>query len=82
LAREAPVNRARPRARLIQVRDGLGKVETRLRPRSEVVGSTSPASPLEIAYWTITLDPGEGPAPGFKLNSVRTRGLEFKRART
>ena len=59
--------------------DGLGRVRAPLIPLSPAVAYSRPSGANAAFRTTISLDVEDGEATGFRLNTARTRNLEFRR---
>jgi D-aminopeptidase len=66
-------------ALVITQSDGLGRLRSRLVPLSPTVAYARPSGPVAMLRTAISLDVEEGKATGFRLNTARTRDLEFRR---
>jgi D-aminopeptidase len=66
-------------ALVITQSDGLGRVRAPLIPLSSTVAYSRPSGALAQLRNVISLDVEDGRATGFRLNTARTRNLEFRR---
>jgi D-aminopeptidase len=66
---------------MISQSDGLGRVRAPLIALSPTVGYTRPRGAMATFRTTISLDIEAGRATGLRLNTARTRNLEFRRMR-
>ena len=63
----------------LSLSDGLGKVVAPLSVLSPTVAYSRPKGPMAVFRTTLSLDIDGGRATGFRLNTPRTRDLEFQR---
>jgi D-aminopeptidase len=66
-------------ALVITQSDGLGRLRSRLVVLSPTVAYARPTGPVAMLRTAISLDVKDGKAAGFRLNTARTRNLEFRR---
>jgi D-aminopeptidase len=59
--------------------DGLGRLRSRLVALSPTVAYARPHGPVAMLRTAISLEVKDGKATGFRLNTARTRNLEFHR---
>ena len=64
---------------VISQSDGLGRVRAPLIPLSPTVAYSRPRGALAQLRNVVSLDVEGGEATGFRLNTARTRNLEFRR---
>ncbi len=64
---------------VISQSDGLGRVRAPLIPLSPTVAYSKPRGALAQLRNVVSLDVAGGEATGFRLNTARTRNLEFRR---
>jgi len=64
---------------VMSVSDGLGRVRAPLLPLAPTVAYSRPGGAMAVFRTVISLDIEDGKATGFRLNTARTRNLEFRR---
>jgi CubicO group peptidase (beta-lactamase class C family) len=64
---------------VIRVADQYGRIEANMIPAGSDVAYTTPISPNDVSWWAISLTRKGGAVTGFRINTVRTRNLEFTR---